>query len=130
VTQSSPTAPAVLVVEDEADLLTTYRRLLGRDGFRVVAVSTRAAGLQALAAERFAVVIVDVRLPDGDGLDIVRQAREAAAPPPAIVVTGFASNHLRTAALAAGAADFFAKPFQAAALAARVRALAREAGTA
>lgn len=124
-TKSSPTSPAVLVVEDEADLLTTYRRLLGRDGFRVVTASTREAGLEALAEERFAAVIVDVRLPDGDGLDVVRRARETAAPPPAIVVTGFASKHLRTAAVAAGAAAFFAKPFEAAALASCVRGLAR-----
>jgi len=122
---SASTPLAVLVVEDEADLLTTYRRLLGRDGFRVVTVSTREAGLQALAAERFAAVIIDVRLPDGDGLDVVRRVGETAAPPPAIVVTGFASKHVRAAALAAGAAAFFAKPFEVLALASCVRGLAR-----
>ena len=124
-TQSSATPLAVLVVEDEGDLLTTYRRLLGRDGFRVVTVSTREAGLQALRDERFAAVIIDVRLPDGDGLDVVRRVCETVTPPPAIVVTGFASKHVRAAALAAGAAAFFAKPFEAAALASCVRGLAR-----
>jgi DNA-binding response OmpR family regulator len=119
------TVGAVLVVEDEADLLATYRRLFGRVGLRVVTASTREAGLQALGDERYAVVIVDMRLPDGDGLDVVRAARATAAPPPAIVVTGFASKHVRDAAVAAGAADFFAKPFNAAALAARVAGLAR-----
>ena len=44
-------APTVLVVEDEADLLDTYRRLLGRDGFRAVTASTREAGFQALEGE-------------------------------------------------------------------------------
>ena len=122
--QASSALPAVLVVDDEADLLATYRRLFGRHGFRVVTAATRAAGLGALDHEAFTAAIVDVRLPDGDGLDIVRRAREVAQPPPAIVVTGFASAHARKAALAAGAADFFAKPFEAAVLAARVRALA------
>ena len=122
----SAAQPAVLVVEDEADLLTTYRRLLGRDGFRVVTVSTREAGLKALAEERFAAVIIDVRLPDGDGLDVVRRAGETAVPPPpAIVVTGFASKHVRAAALAAGAAAFFSKPFEVLALASCVRGLTR-----
>ena len=121
----SAAQPAVLVVEDEADLLTTYRRLLGRDGFRVVTVSTREAGLKALAEERFAAVIIDVRLPDGDGLDVVRRAGETPTPPPAIVVTGFASKHVRAAAMAAGAAAFFAKPFEVLALASCVRGLAR-----
>lgn len=121
---ASSTLPAVLVVEDEADLLTTYRRLLGHHGFRVVTAATRAAGLEALEAEPFRAAIVDVRLPDGDGLDVVRKACQVARPPPAIVVTGFASKHLRKAALDAGAAAFFAKPFEAAALVARVQALA------
>jgi DNA-binding response OmpR family regulator len=122
---ASPPDIAVLVVEDEADLLATYRRLLGRVGVRVVTASTRREGLQALEAERFAAVIVDVRLPDGDGLDVVRAARAMAPPAPAMVVTGFPSRHLRELALAAGATDFFAKPFAAATLAARVMTLAR-----
>jgi DNA-binding response OmpR family regulator len=112
--------PAVLVVEDETDLLATYRRLLGRDGFRVVTAATRAAGLEALAQEPFDAAIIDVRLPDGDGLDVVRKA----AAMPAIVVTGYPSPHARQAALAAGAADFVAKPFDAVALAALVHRLA------
>ena len=116
---------AVLVVEDEADLLATYRRLLGRVGLRVVTASTREGGLHTLGGERFAAVIVDVRLPDGDGLDVVRAARAMAPPLPTMVVTGFPSRHLRETALAAGATEFFAKPFDAATLAARVAALVR-----
>jgi DNA-binding response OmpR family regulator len=123
VTHVSSARPAVLVVEDEADLAATYRRLFGHHGLRVVIAGTRDAALRALEEQVFAVAIVDVRLPDGDGLDVVRKVREMASPAPAIVVTGFASQHLRQAALAAGASDFFAKPFDAAALAARVRSL-------
>jgi DNA-binding response OmpR family regulator len=115
---------AVLVVDDETDFLTTYRRLLVRDGFRVVTASTCEAALSALAQESFAVAIVDMRLPDGDGLDVVRQARKLAQPPRAIVVTGFASKEARAAALEAGAADFLSKPFVASTLTARVRGLA------
>jgi DNA-binding response OmpR family regulator len=117
-------ARTVLVVDDEADFVTTYRRLLGREGFRVVGATTRAAALTALAEEPFAVAIVDLRLPDGDGLDVVRHARGMPVPPCAIVVTGFASKNARQAAHRAGAAAFFAKPFEAAALTARVRELA------
>ena len=58
-------------------------------------------------------------------LEIVRGARATRRPTPAIVVSGFASEAARKAALDAGAADVFAKPFQAATLAARVRELAR-----
>ena len=118
-------APAVLVVDDEADLLGTYRRLFARSGMRVVTASTCAAALRALGCESFAAAIVDLRLPDGDGLDIVRHARALASPPVSIIVTGFPSQHVRARAMDAGAADFFAKPFQAVALAARVKELAR-----
>ena len=120
-----PHRPVLLVVDDEADFLTTYRRLLGRDGFRVVTAATRSEALAALAAEQFAVVVTDVRLPDGDGLDVVRAATDHGRKPTAvIVVSGFTSRHARDAALVAGAVDFFAKPFDAVALAARIRELA------
>ena len=117
-------ARAILVVDDEVDFLTTYRRLFGREGFRVVTASTCEAALTALAREPFAVAVVDMRLPDGDGLDVVRQARQLPKPPRAIVVTGFASKEARAAAIEAGAVDFLSKPFAAAALSARVRGLA------
>ena len=119
-----PPRPVLLVVDDEADFLTTYRRLLGRDGFRVVTASTRAEALAALSAELFTVIVTDVRLPDGDGLDVVRAARTQGGATSAIVVSGLSSPAARAAALAAGATDFFAKPFEAMALAARVRELA------
>ena len=115
---------AILVVDDEMDYLTTYERLLGRQGYRVVTASTCEAALAALAREPFSVAIVDIRLPDGDGLEIVRRARALARPPRAMVVTGVGSEDAREAALAAGAADFLAKPFTAAALSDRVRDLA------
>ena len=118
-------AASILVVDDEHDLLATYQRLFGREGFRVVTASSRADALGALGREAFALVIADLRLSDGDGLDVVRRALATPAPTPAIVVTGFASAAVRAAALGAGAADFFAKPFVAAALAARVRELVR-----
>jgi DNA-binding response OmpR family regulator len=61
-------------------------------------------------------VIADLRLPDGDGLDVVRAARKLAAPPPVIVVTGHPSEVGRAQAMQAGAAAFLAKPFALAAL--------------
>lgn len=117
--------PAILVVDDEEDFLDTYRRLFAHHGFRVVVAPTRAAALVALGLESFALVIADLRLPDGDGIDVVRLARTTARPTPSIVVSGFASSAVRAAALEAGAADVFAKPFQAAVLAARVHELTR-----
>ena len=118
-------AAPILVVDDEAELLATYARLLARDGLRVVTADSRAAALRALDEGRFSLVIADVQLSDGDGLDVVRRARAGADPIPAIVVSGFGSQTARDAAAQAGAIAFFAKPFTAATLAARVRHLVR-----
>src|SRR6516225_4847668 len=84
----------ILVVDDEPDLVTTYERLLQRKGYRVVSAGSCR-----------------------DGLEIVRAARRTTpSPTPALVVTGFASETGRSAALAAGASGYLAKPFGAAAL--------------
>ena len=111
----------VLVVDDEADFLATYERLLRREGFDVVTATSRAAGLAALAADMPHLVISDLRLPDGDGLDVVRAASSARHAAPVIVVTGYPSDETRRAALVAGATMFLAKPFAAAALLAAIR---------
>jgi DNA-binding response OmpR family regulator len=111
----------VLVVDDETDFLATYERLLRREGYDVVTVTSRAAGLAALAGEPPHLVISDLRLPDGDGLDVVRAAHGGRDPLPVIVVTGYPSAENRRAALAAGATTFLAKPFAAAVLLAAIR---------
>ncbi len=111
----------VLVVDDETDFLDTYERLLRRNGYEVVTATSRATGLEALAGEPPDLVISDLRLPDGDGLDVVRAARAARDPVPVIVVTGYPSDETRRAALEAGATTFLAKPFAAAVLLAAIR---------
>ncbi len=114
-------AKRVLVVDDEADFLATYERLLRRQGYHVVVATTRAAGVAAVASEHPDVVISDLRLPDGSGLDVVRAARNMPVPPSVIVITGYPSAETRHAALAAGATAFLAKPFAAAGLVAAIR---------
>jgi len=104
----------VLVVDDEQDLVASYERLLRRQGYRVIARGSRHDGLAVIEREPLALVISDLRLPDGDGLDVVRAARCAPTPIPAIVVTGFGAAASRQAALAAGAFAYLAKPFAAA----------------
>jgi len=104
----------ILVVEDEADLAVTCERLLRRRGYAVVTVGSRAAALAALAETPPAVLICDIRLPDGDGLDVVRAAGAMRPPVPAVVMTGQASERGQAAARAAGAAAYLPKPFTAA----------------
>ena len=103
----------ILVVDDEPDLRITYERLLRREGYRVVTAGSRGEGLHLVVADPPRLVISDLKLPDGDGIEIVRAARALAPPVPVIVVTAFASSATREAALASGAAAILAKPFAA-----------------
>ena len=113
--------PVVLVVEDEKDLVATYERLLRRQGCAITAAGTLRDGLAALDSGQFALVIADLRLPDGNGLEIVRSARQRPGGPPVIVVTGFVSLQSRQDALGAGAMAYLAKPFSALALSSLVQ---------
>jgi DNA-binding NtrC family response regulator len=111
---------AILVVEDEADLAITCERLLCRRGHAVVTVGSRATALATLAETSPALLVCDVRLPDGDGLDVVRAASAIRPPVPAVVMTGQASEPGRAAARAAGALGYLPKPFAADAFASLV----------
>jgi DNA-binding response OmpR family regulator len=103
---------SILVVDDEADLIATYERILRRLGYAVVSAGSRRTALEAIRSRPLKLVIADLRLPDGDGLNIVRAVRESSrTPPPVIVVTGYTSDANRTKALEAGAVAYIAKPF-------------------
>ncbi len=101
----------ILVVEDEPDMGATYERLLRRAGHRVVRAASRAEGMRLLESLRPRLVISDLRLPDGDGLDIIRAAHKLDLPPDVIAITAFSSREVRQSALDAGASAFLAKPF-------------------
>lgn len=104
-------APVILVVDDEADLASTCERLLRRRGHRVVTLGSCAEGLAALRGPRPALLVADLKLPDGDGMDLVRSAHAMSPPVPTIVITAHASESSRRAALAAGACAYLPKPF-------------------
>jgi two-component system response regulator PilR (NtrC family) len=103
--------PAILVVDDEADLVETYERLLRRHGHRVVSAGSCQAGLDVVGSRPLRLVITDLRLPDGNGLDIVRAARALPTPPPVLVASVLASRASYRSALDAGATAFLGKPF-------------------
>ena len=116
-----PKTGAVLIIDDEVDLLQAYDRILRRMGYDVITAERGQTGLSIAQSKEIALVVVDLRLPDVDGLDVVRAIRAGPDPPPVIVVTGFASAATRHAALQAGAAGYLSKPFSVLSLAALVR---------
>jgi DNA-binding NtrC family response regulator len=104
----------LLVVEDREALRQMLVRALAGEGYVVVAAGDVAEARAALASgERIDLVISDLKLPDGSGLDVLALAREHAAPqppPPVVVLTGFGSVAAAVAAMKLGAADFLEKP--------------------
>src|SRR5262245_24694772 len=81
----------VLIV-DEPDYAATYERLLRHERCETESVASRHAAIEALERRRWSLVIVDVRLPDGNGLEVARAARVLAEPPTVLVTTVLARD--------------------------------------
>ena len=119
----------VLVIDDEPQIRKFLDISLRAHGYRVDAADTGAAGLAALATQGADVVVLDLGLPDRDGIDVLRELRQWSQVP-VIVLTVRAAEAEKVAAFDAGANDYVTKPFGVQELMARVRALLRaHAGT-
>jgi DNA-binding response OmpR family regulator len=117
-------AHRVLVVEDEEDIAFPLVRTLEREGYDVEWVDNGEKALETLTSSP-ELVILDLGLPDIDGLEVCRRAREAGYDGAIIIVTARAGELDRVVGLDYGADDYLAKPFGLAELQARVRALLR-----
>ncbi|MBP6405490.1 MAG: sigma-54 dependent transcriptional regulator [Proteobacteria bacterium] len=104
------TPPRILVVDDEPDLRTLYELTLLREGYRVDAAATLAEAGELLADSRFDCVITDMRLPDGLGLELLRQLQTQQRAERCIVMTAYGSAENAVDALKAGAFDYLTKP--------------------
>jgi DNA-binding response OmpR family regulator len=118
----------ILFVEDNARLATVVARGLSEEGFEVLRESTGAGGLRELLARRATAVILDLGLPDLDGMAVLQQARASGFMGPILILTARDAVASRVAGLEAGADDYLVKPFAFAELLARLRALLRRAG--
>jgi DNA-binding response OmpR family regulator len=120
----------LLVVEDEARITEALRVALSRAGFAVDAVATVTDARAALPLAPYDAVILDLGLPDGDGLDLLVEHRQAGSRVPVLVLTARDAVEARVAGLDAGADDYLVKPFAMAELIARTKALLRRPGQA
>jgi two-component system response regulator PilR (NtrC family) len=108
--RSDPVAATVLVVDDEADIRELLELTLLRMGLGVESASSVAEAYALLKAKRFDLCLTDMRLPDGEGLDLVRHIGEHCADLPVAVITAYGSAENAVAALKAGAFDYLSKP--------------------
>ena len=118
----------ILLIEDEKAIAEPLAEALERDGFEVRVATTAAEGRELHRAHTPELVLLDVMLPDGDGKDVLRDIR-AASRTPVIMVTARGEELERVLGLELGADDYVTKPFSAAELAARIRAVLRRTGS-
>lgn len=102
----------VLIVEDEVSFRQVLEAQMAREGIDAFGVGTAGEGLRALEEDSFDMLITDLRLPDKDGLEVVKEARARGLELPVLLMTAYASVSTAVAALQAGAADYLIKPFR------------------
>ena len=103
-------APRILIVDDEPAVRAFFERTLSEDGYYVTAVGTARQGLRALSDGEFEVVVLDLSLPDGNGLDIMRQIRGEHPHLRILATSGFMVGDMPRIAEAAGASATLMKP--------------------
>lgn len=120
----------VVVIDDEKDLLELVRYNLEKEGYTVVGALDGKSGLELVMRQRPALVMLDLMLPDIDGLEICRRLRSEGrtAAIPIIMLTAKAAEADRVVGLEMGADDYITKPFSPRELLARVKALLRRGG--
>ena len=101
----------ILVVDDEPSMREMLAIMLFKEGFEVLVAESRAAAAKVFAQGTVDMVITDVKLPDGDGIEILRHVKSASPQTVVIVMTAFGSTETAVAALKLGAHDYLVKPF-------------------
>jgi DNA-binding NtrC family response regulator len=114
--QQLPRAPGqkgyqVLLMEDESSLARGLKMVLTKDGYGVDLAETGLGALGSLGSKNFDLLVADLKLPDMDGMEVVRAVREAKPETKVIVITGYPSIPSAVESMKLGAADYLLKPF-------------------
>ncbi len=105
------TAPKLLVVDDESVVRESCTRILEPEGFEVEVSASSREGLARALADRFAAILLDIMLPDQDGLTFLQELRRRGNQVPVIIITGYSNVPSAAAAMRLGASDYIPKPF-------------------
>jgi DNA-binding response OmpR family regulator len=100
----------ILVVDDDEATVFGYTRYLSKSGFAVVSASDLTEGLENLAKGEFSAVVFDVRLPDGNSIDVIPKVRAEHATIKIFVISGLSDPATSQAAIASGADEYLVKP--------------------
>jgi len=124
--QAAQTSEHVLVIDDDVELCNLVSRFLVREGFQIDSVNGGAQGIERALSGDYALVVLDVMMPEMSGFDVLRRIR-AESPLPVLMLTARGDALDRVLGLEMGADDYLPKPFSPPELAARIRAILRRA---
>jgi two-component system response regulator CpxR len=116
----------LLVIDDDTEFCRLVTRFLSREGFAIHWVPGGATGIEEALAEDYALIVLDVMMPDTDGFEVLRRIRRESRIP-VLMLTARGDTQDRVRGLEMGADDYLPKPFDPAELAARIRAVLRRA---
>ena len=107
----SSKAGSILIIDDEADVLSSLDELMRTEGYQTAAASTAAAGLEKLDKEPFDLVLLDISLPDSNGIDVLRTIKRDSPELPVIMITAYDSSQIAFQASREGAESYITKPW-------------------
>jgi CheY-like chemotaxis protein len=109
--QLAPSAPKVLVADDEAIVVNSIRKILSRKGFAVEEAFSCKEALAQVFAQDYDLVLLDMKMTDGNGMEVLQRIKEKKPELRVVIVTGYASIDTAVEAIQKGASDYMAKPF-------------------
>ncbi|HEY5649571.1 MAG TPA: response regulator, partial [Nitrospiria bacterium] len=102
----------ILVVDDEKSMREFLSIMLGKEGFSVKEAGDGEAALDLIKREKFDLVLTDIKMPRGNGMDVLKAVKEASPETIVLMITAFASTETAIEAMKEGAYDYLTKPFK------------------
>src|SRR4030042_3930912 len=104
--------PVILIVDDDENLVELLTRLMKREGFKTLAAHSGDAALTLRGSEKPDLMVLDIKMEDKDGMEVLREAKTLDPYLPVIILTGYHDSHGAVRAIKAGASDYLPKPFE------------------
>jgi DNA-binding NtrC family response regulator len=101
----------ILVVDDEDIVLSSCRRVLGSEGYEIVSVKSAKDALEAMEKTPFYLLLIDIKMPEKDGIYLIKEIRNRWKDIPIIVMSGYSTSEIMAHTAKMGAAAFISKPF-------------------
>lgn len=101
----------ILVVDDDPIVLHSCVRILESSGYNIVTATRVKEAMEILEQQNFSLMLVDIKMPEEDGLALIKKAREKGYPIPILVMSGFPTNETIRSSIESGAHAFISKPF-------------------